>query len=232
MSKRTKYEIIRRLRLGDLKRVLRHRCGHELPDDDAGREYLTELLYLSLDKNLGNVIEIWAPWLDPLEADALVVHISSLPDAVRLSSPEALGQRFRLTNKERERLGIRQIAPCDITKEQVMEQRKARHRAQERERRQRQGAVLCDQFRQNAEALRAEADALGITYETLRQRKRRQAKRVASPCQKQKQGVASPCAINFNYQARTCDNAAEQPIKSSSTFRPRSRKRGMPRCGP
>ncbi len=182
MSKRTKYEIIRRSpRLGDLKRVLRHRCGHELPDDDAGREYLTELLYLSLDKNLGNVIEIWAPWLDPLEDNLRSVATSAACPMLFGSRRQKLwASVFRLTNKEREKVSIRQIAPCDITKEQVMEQRKARHRAQERERRQRQGAVLCDQFRQNAEALRAEADALGITYETLRQRKRRQAKRVAS----------------------------------------------------
>ena len=77
------------------------------------------------------------------------------------------GQRLRLTNEERERLGIRQIAPCDITKEQLMEHRRAKHRAQELERRQLQGAVSRDQFRQNAEALRAEADALGVTHDDL-----------------------------------------------------------------
>ena len=33
-------EMIRRLRLGNLRNLLRHRCGPTLPDDDAGREYL------------------------------------------------------------------------------------------------------------------------------------------------------------------------------------------------
>ena len=37
-------EIIRRLRLGDLQKFLRFRYGHTLPDDDAGREDLHELL--------------------------------------------------------------------------------------------------------------------------------------------------------------------------------------------
>jgi hypothetical protein len=35
---------MRRLRLGDLRKLLRARCGHTLPDNDAGREYLWELL--------------------------------------------------------------------------------------------------------------------------------------------------------------------------------------------
>jgi hypothetical protein len=62
---RSKSEIIRRLRLGDLRSLLRARCGHTLPDDDAGREYLWELLLcVSLgaepDLKMANAIEIWA----------------------------------------------------------------------------------------------------------------------------------------------------------------------------
>jgi len=37
-------ELLRRLRLGELRKLLRDRCGSVLPDDDAGREYLRELL--------------------------------------------------------------------------------------------------------------------------------------------------------------------------------------------
>ena len=40
----TKSEMIWRLRLGDLRRLLRDRNGAVLPNDDAGREYLLELL--------------------------------------------------------------------------------------------------------------------------------------------------------------------------------------------
>jgi hypothetical protein len=41
-----KQEIIRRVRLGHLKRLLRQRYGFELPDDDAGREDLELVLCL------------------------------------------------------------------------------------------------------------------------------------------------------------------------------------------
>jgi hypothetical protein len=40
-----KDETIRRLRLRDMRNYLRCRYGHTLPDDDAGREDLRELLY-------------------------------------------------------------------------------------------------------------------------------------------------------------------------------------------
>ena len=35
-----KWELIRRLRYGALLKLLRHRWGHVLPDDDAGRDDL------------------------------------------------------------------------------------------------------------------------------------------------------------------------------------------------
>ena len=38
-------EGIRRNRLGDIRRLLRDRWGHELPDDDAGYSDLKDLLY-------------------------------------------------------------------------------------------------------------------------------------------------------------------------------------------
>jgi hypothetical protein len=40
MSGDPKWELIRRLRYGALIRLFRHRWGHVLPDDDAGRDDL------------------------------------------------------------------------------------------------------------------------------------------------------------------------------------------------
>jgi len=37
-------EMLRRLRLGNLRTLFRHRYGPTLPDDDAGRAELRELL--------------------------------------------------------------------------------------------------------------------------------------------------------------------------------------------
>jgi hypothetical protein len=134
-------ETLRRVRLGDLKRLSRARYGHELPDDDAGRETLEDMLCLSADKHLANVIEIWAPWLAPDEAEALTAYVKSLPPDIRNESPKALGQRHRVTNAERERLKVWQFAPCDVTKEQLAEHRKAKERERSRARRRARGSA-------------------------------------------------------------------------------------------
>ena len=56
--KATKWELIRRLRYGALIRLFRHRWGHVLPDDDAGRDDLRELLLpISLGQEAGRKME-------------------------------------------------------------------------------------------------------------------------------------------------------------------------------
>ena len=71
-------ETIRRVRFGDLKRVLLNRCGTVLPDDDAGRDYLEELLCLATDKKLANVVSVWAPWMSAAEAQRLIAYVKSM----------------------------------------------------------------------------------------------------------------------------------------------------------
>src|SRR5215469_17367248 len=104
---RPKSEIIRRLRLGNLRTLLRARCGHTLPDDDAGREYLWELLLpISLGpdakRRFYNTAETWAPWLDVGERFDLVSQIERTPAHVRRVKAITLGQRLRVTSEERE----------------------------------------------------------------------------------------------------------------------------------
>src|SRR5262249_24792520 len=95
--KHSKDETLRRLRLGELRRLLRDRCGSVLPDDDAGREYLRELL---LPISLGpyeairrpGAIQLWgptdrmrheieqgAPWMSEDEARELRLDINAMP---------------------------------------------------------------------------------------------------------------------------------------------------------
>jgi hypothetical protein len=136
--RRTPDETIRRVRLGDVKRVMRDRYGRELPDDDAGREDLGELLALSLPKNCMNVVETWAPWMPDTEAE---MFINSIVRADTDTSPKALGKRLRLTNAEREHLGVWQILPCDLTKEELAQQKRAKKRARDQARRRQSGAV-------------------------------------------------------------------------------------------
>jgi hypothetical protein len=52
-----------------------------------------------------------------------------------------LGKILKLTNTERERFRLWTIAPCDITPEQLAEQRKEKARAREQQRRRKQGSM-------------------------------------------------------------------------------------------
>jgi hypothetical protein len=67
-------ELRRRRLYGGLRKLLHDRCGPVLPDDDAGREYLAELLLVaSLSQSetvhwgptdrMRRVIEVWARWM-------------------------------------------------------------------------------------------------------------------------------------------------------------------------
>src|SRR5215470_16597951 len=104
-------EMIRRLRLANLRKLLRDRNGPILPDDDAGREYLLELLLpISVgphaDIKMPNAIEVWAPWMNKKEAGAIIDQINLMPMWQRKPTAKALGERLRVTNHERERLKL------------------------------------------------------------------------------------------------------------------------------
>src|SRR5262245_47370976 len=136
-------EVLRRLRVGDLKRFLRYRYGPTLPDDDAGRDDLNELLLpVSLMPKspalvMRNMIETWAPWMAAEEAYSVVQQIERTPPRLRNRTAKDLGRRLNVTNAEREHLKLRTIAPADMTDEQWSEWRKQKKRQCERLRLQR-----------------------------------------------------------------------------------------------
>jgi hypothetical protein len=137
-------EMIRRLRLSNLRKLFRNRYGPTLPDDDAGREYLHELLLpISLgphaDIKMPNAIEVWAPWMHEHEASQIIEQINRTPTRQRKPTARQLGKRLPLTNAERERLKLWTIAPHDMSPEQLVQQRKAKDRARMRMRRLLQG---------------------------------------------------------------------------------------------
>jgi hypothetical protein len=111
--------MMRRLRLGNLRKLLRDRNGPTLPDDDAGREYLWELLLpISVGPNpdvkMPNAIEVWAPWMDKKEAEAIIDQINLTPIYHRKPTAVVLGERLNLTYAEREALKLWTIAACDV----------------------------------------------------------------------------------------------------------------------
>jgi hypothetical protein len=132
-------EAIRRLRLGDIKKVLYSRYGYVLPDDDAGRADLELLLdCVSFVPNapfrMKNIIEVWAPWIDTAEAYELVEAVLRKPEYLKKIKADDLGKLINLTYAERKKLGIRTIAPADLSPEEFEARRKERRRENDRAR--------------------------------------------------------------------------------------------------
>jgi hypothetical protein len=131
---RSKSERLRRLKLGDLRRLLRIRCGHTLPDDDAGREYLWELLLLvsqgpEPDLKMPNIIQTWAKWMDNSEAAQIIDQINRIPIYQRRRTGRQFGEYLNIPNAEREAFKLWRFIPFDMTDQQMKELRKAKDRA-------------------------------------------------------------------------------------------------------
>ena len=149
---------MRRLRLGDLRRLFADRCrGLILPDDDAGRDYLHELLLpISLGPNeaikrarveiwgptdrMRREIEHWAPWMSEDETEELLIDINLMPPWQRKPVARTLGERLQVTYGERARLGLRTIGPCDMTEAGMALIRKQKKRQRDKLRRLGRGA--------------------------------------------------------------------------------------------
>jgi len=144
-DKAAKWETVRRLRYGALLKLFRDRWGYVLPDDDAGRSDLFELITnislapAAVDKKMACAIETWTPWMPPEEAKLMVEHVNRLTIYERIPTAGELGNRLRLTNAERERLRLWPIAPFDKTDEELVAQRKAKERDRRARKRREQG---------------------------------------------------------------------------------------------
>jgi hypothetical protein len=151
-------ERMRRLRLGDLRRLLGDRNGSALPDDDAGREYLKELLLpISLGPHeavkgcraieiwgptdrMRREIEQWAPWMQEDEAEELLDEINQMPTWERKPKARTLGERLQVLYGERGRLQLKTIGCCDMTEAGMALIRRQKKRQRDRLRRLSQGA--------------------------------------------------------------------------------------------
>jgi hypothetical protein len=137
---------LRRLRYGDVLKLIRYRYGPAgVPDDDAGRPDLMELLWLAsmapagADKKVRNAIEVYAPWMQSWEVEQLIQLIAVTPHYQKLKTAEELGRAVLLKNAEREALKLWRLKPYDMTEEQLAQQAEKRRRVTKAAYRRKQG---------------------------------------------------------------------------------------------
>jgi hypothetical protein len=130
------------IRIAELCRLFRYRWGDILPDDDAGREdariIAHHLAQLPGDqqRRIASWMGTWAPWMRLDEADRLIEAVLAKP--FRWCA-DKLGKRLNLTEAVRTKLRITTIGSVDMTKAEREAARKARKRADMRQRRKNAG---------------------------------------------------------------------------------------------
>jgi hypothetical protein len=177
-ERRAPFEQLRRNRLGDLWKLIENRYGSRvLPNDDAGRSDLFELLLvISLGERpaakMQNTIETAAPWMQADEAEAEVAHITvALDRHERWCSPRELGERLNLRDCERQLYGIRHIRPIDVSDDDLIARRKARNRDRKRVLRRLEGARSRVDFLANCLSRQKPWLAQGISRRTWYRRR-------------------------------------------------------------
>ena len=148
-----KWETVRRLRYGDVLKLIRYRYGaNGVPDDDAGRPDLMELLYLAsmapagAEKKVRNNIELYAPWTQAEEIEVLIRHLDLTPHYQKVRTAEELGRLLHLTNAEREPLKLWRLRPIDMTPEQLAQQTNKRERIRRAAQRRKRGIRTRDAY--------------------------------------------------------------------------------------
>jgi hypothetical protein len=196
-SDHSRSEMLRRLRLGNLRKLFRDRYGPVLPNDDAGREDLYELLLpISVgphaDIKMQNAIEVWAPWLPPADVKELVDCINLTPIWNRKPTARQLGKRLRLTNGERERLRLWTIAPYHMNAQELLAQRKAKRRARTRLLRQLRGSKPRAIYEAESKSKIKPWEPAGIKRRAWYYRQAKQKADVASPADDWRRNSKSP----------------------------------------
>ena len=191
-------ELMRRLRFGDLQRLIRWRYGHTLPNDDAGTEDLVELLLpISLGNNpedrMRRAIEIWAPWVSPSVATDVIHLVNSIPTRKRRPPGNVLGARMCYTLADHQRLMLRTIRPCDVSDEELTEWRKKRSRDRKAEKRRQSGAKTRQQYLATSKSRLKPWEAEGISRATWYRRRE-----------------TSVSHINFTDTGQTCLNGESE----------------------
>lgn len=143
--------MLRGRRLKHITTLLMDRCRLGLPDDDAGREYLFELLLVMstvphAEIKMDHAIRVWAPWMPQDKAAQLLDQINRIPIWERWRTGRELGKRLRLTNGERERMKLWSIRPYNMGMAELRRQRRRKQRECMRRLRETRGTKSRDQW--------------------------------------------------------------------------------------
>ncbi len=149
-----------------------HRYGYRLPDDDAGRAELDELLRLnSLHptnpfEQMQREIEVWAPWMSDEEGQQMIDNVVKLPVPWRMSNKVELGRRLNLTDHERTITKAFSIMPVDVSEAELKERRLEAERERKRQKR-RTEKMKPRRIYENESAARSKPwEALGLSRAT------------------------------------------------------------------
>jgi len=145
------WDAVHRVRLGHVRRLLHHRYGPELPDDDAGDDDLRILLHIKArcyapqrrEKALLNEISLWAPWLGEGKAKQIATEIAAKPMKLKA---DTLGRKLNLDWMTRERLRLWQIGAVDAPADYRKQRRRLRDAERKWRKRRAEGCVDREQY--------------------------------------------------------------------------------------
>jgi hypothetical protein len=138
-----------------------------------------ELLYLAsmapacATEKVTHLIELYAPWMQPDEAKALIQHLRVTPDYQKLRTAEELGRTLHLTNADRERLKLWRIKPFDMTAAQLANQAKEKERARRERARRKRGTRTKEAYRAELARRPKPWVAEGISQRTWQRRQKK-----------------------------------------------------------
>jgi hypothetical protein len=141
ISKITRHDLAG-FRIAEVRRLILHRYGHTLPDDDAGREDAFIMVNLmawrpDADRRIPGWLSLWCPWMSTSDVADLTHRVLDKPS---WWGPDALAKLLHLKEAERARHKIRTIGAIDLTREMRLERRAARKRLREELARRAKGA--------------------------------------------------------------------------------------------
>jgi hypothetical protein len=130
------------LRRRDLEKVFRSRWGQTLPPDDAGLEdaelVLHHFTHLARARDrMTEWLRLWAPWLGPPAAEALIDKVLARPRRFRA---DTLASKINLASVERQALGVTTVGATDKPLAQRIAERREKKRQAEIKRRRSRGA--------------------------------------------------------------------------------------------